>query len=501
MLSVAFSPNGSHLASGGRDHYLSIWHVSTGCLVASLNVHVEAINFVKFSFDSQKVVTASNDKTVRIFDVATEFLAPVEKNFDSLFEERKKSVNSVSFSPDGLKIVSTSGCEVFVWDVTRRCLLTTLREHDDTVTSSSFNTSSSKLCSCDIGGEVRVWDALTYEVLATLKSPGVASVAFTLDGYKVVMRYIDYRVSFWDYFGGEIVHKFCNERQVYRPYPYQVNLVTFSPEGLLKTISVVNAKIAVNGLLIDSDITQEIQLWDVVSQECISTLERYSPSCTHQGEYLDGEQVMEQVKENGNDVIENNGGSDGDSCSVQSRAFSFSPDGLSIAVGFTDGAIVVSDILRGTTKTTLLGHTALVTSLCFNIEGSRVVSGSEDYSVKIWDLQGEELVCTLNGHSGRVVHVTYSPCGLMVASASEDKTLILWDAVQMQGPKMSCSEGECDDWNDVAAGDDVFSSTTFVSQMSAVIGSVEEAVDPDDAFLTADEKRIKSYRFQYIDGW
>ena len=509
-MSVAFSPDGSQLASGSLDHTLKIWHVPSGIMVGSVNDHTDGINFVKFSYDSQKVMTASKDETVRFFDVATELLTPIESRFDSLFEGSKKCINSVSFSPNGKILLSTSGCEIFIWEVCTRKLLTTLNGHEDTVTAASYNTSNSKICSCGVDGCVLVWDALTYEVLASLKKDVITAAVFTLDGYKVVLRSADYKVLFWDYFADIIVHEFNNPRQLYCRDPYQVNLVTFFPEGLLKTMSIVNVCETVNGVVVEYETKQEIQIWDCVSNVLVSTLEAYPPHDEDvdedEGEEVTEVQINAKKKENTDNNHDNNYNNNnqnnaslekaGNLDTVLARSFSFSSDGLSIAVGYTDGAIIMSNIVSGKANMTLLGHTGMITSLCFNIEGTRIVSGSVDCSVKVWDLHGGLLVTTLRGHSSALTYVTYSTCGLLVASASEDKTLMLWDAVEIQTSQED--SGEEVDALEPTSG---LLSDTFVSQMSAVIGSVETVIDPDDEFLTEDEKRIKSYQFQYVDGW
>lgn len=473
---MAFSPDGELLASGSLDRSLKIWHVVSGIMVASFSSHTDGINDVKFSFDSQKVVTASRDSTVRMFDVATELLTPVESTFDSNFESRKKCVNSVCFSPDGSKLVSTSGREVSVWDVLTRRRLKTLTDHSHTTLSASYNTNNSKICSCAADGSVLVWDAMTFEVIARLRASGsVTSVAFTLDGYKIVLRTSDYRVSFWDYFSGAIVHEFSNPRQIYRHDPYQMNSVTFCPEGLLKTISVVNARMVINGIEMDDESRLEVQLWDVVANEMISTLDPYPPLAP----------------------LHIRGGT------VLSRSFTLSPDGLSVAVGYTDGAIVVSFAMSGRSVMTLTGHAGAVTSICFNIEGTRLVSGSADCSIRVWDVHAGMLVATLRGHRAAVVHVTFSPCGLKVASGSEDKTLMLWDAVELKqrGEGQGVALADVDVDAQMTVPGIIEKNTAFVSQMAALIGHVTTEVDPDDAFLTEDERRIKSYKFQYVDGW
>jgi len=61
---VAFSPDGSHIVSGGIDRIVRVWETATGRLVSSLAGHTAKINAVSFTPDGKQIVSASQDKRI-----------------------------------------------------------------------------------------------------------------------------------------------------------------------------------------------------------------------------------------------------------------------------------------------------------------------------------------------------------------------------------------------------------------------------------------------------
>jgi WD40 repeat protein len=101
--SVAFSPDGSKIISGSDDKTIRVWDASTGIeMLPPLRGHDDWINSVAFSPDGSKIISGSDDKTIRVWDASTgiEMLPPL-RGHDGL-------IYSVAFSPDGSKIISGS---------------------------------------------------------------------------------------------------------------------------------------------------------------------------------------------------------------------------------------------------------------------------------------------------------------------------------------------------------------------------------------------------------
>jgi dipeptidyl aminopeptidase/acylaminoacyl peptidase len=108
--SVTFSPDGKRLASASQDKTVKLWNLGTGEEIYTLEGHTDAVNSVAFSPDGKRVVSGSRDHTIRVWDTAT------AQEVLSLVGHRG-SVRSVVFSLDGKRIASASEDRtVRVWD-------------------------------------------------------------------------------------------------------------------------------------------------------------------------------------------------------------------------------------------------------------------------------------------------------------------------------------------------------------------------------------------------
>nr|GAT47712.1 predicted protein [Mycena chlorophos] len=112
VTSVAFSPDGTHIASCSGDHTVRIWDAATGeALGSPLKGHGDWVTSVAFSPDETRIASGSYDCTVRIWDAAT------GEALGSPLEGHGALVTSVAFSPDGTHIASGSHDHtVQTWD-------------------------------------------------------------------------------------------------------------------------------------------------------------------------------------------------------------------------------------------------------------------------------------------------------------------------------------------------------------------------------------------------
>ena len=140
VYSASFSPDGSRVVSASWDNTIRIWDVSTGSVLTTLEGHTNWVISASFSPDGSRVVSASVDKTIRIWDVST---GSVLKTLG----EHTASVNSAFFSPDGSRVVSVSDDgTIRIWDVsTGVSVLKTLAGHTNWVNSASFSPDGSRV--------------------------------------------------------------------------------------------------------------------------------------------------------------------------------------------------------------------------------------------------------------------------------------------------------------------------------------------------------------------
>src|SRR5262249_55160637 len=71
LLMAAFSPDGRRIVTASDDQTARIWDVASGKEIAILRGHEDSVNSAAFSPDGRRIVTASNDQTARIWDAAS----------------------------------------------------------------------------------------------------------------------------------------------------------------------------------------------------------------------------------------------------------------------------------------------------------------------------------------------------------------------------------------------------------------------------------------------
>jgi WD40 repeat protein len=102
--SVAFSPDGKRIASSSGDGTVRVWDADSGQPVGQpMTGHTDAVFSVAFSPDGTRIASGGNDNTVRLWDTDT------GKPIGQPMTGHTDAVNAVAFSPDGMRIASGSG--------------------------------------------------------------------------------------------------------------------------------------------------------------------------------------------------------------------------------------------------------------------------------------------------------------------------------------------------------------------------------------------------------
>lgn len=227
--SVAFSPDGKTLASGSGGAVL-LWDTQTQMLRAPLRKGGAVFAWsVAFAPDGRMLASGSAG-TVQLWDTQT------QQQIANLNAENG-AINSVAFSPDGTMLASGSNgsaeypikgrpVTVCLWDPRTPQWLAALKEHDHCLVNTvAFSPDGKTLVSCSYDKTVRLWDTGVRRTVAVLRhTDGVGSVAFSPDGRTLASGSDDKTVQLWDM----NKHK---EVAVLQGHTAEVKSVAFSPDG------------------------------------------------------------------------------------------------------------------------------------------------------------------------------------------------------------------------------------------------------------------------------
>ncbi|RYP56896.1 hypothetical protein DL771_011538 [Monosporascus sp. 5C6A] len=218
--SVAFSPDGRQVATASHDRTVMIWDLATGKCLHILESHSDSVNSVIFSLDGQRVVSASRDRAVRIWDLATSESLHVLKG-------HRCSVLSATFLSDGQRLVSASYGDraVRVWDPATGKCLHTLKNHSHLIYSVALSPDGQQVAKVSHDRTVKIWDPAAGKFLHALEGHGdFSSVAFSPDGQRVASALRNHTVRIWNSATGKCLHTL-------KGHSNPVDSVIFSPDG------------------------------------------------------------------------------------------------------------------------------------------------------------------------------------------------------------------------------------------------------------------------------
>ena len=405
---ITFSPDGTLLASGGRDTDIRLWNIATHKQIHAFTGHNAGVHSVDFSPDGTFLTSASSDDTVRVWSL-----------------EKKQQVAAL----DVRKVA------------------------DQIPTQVIFSPNGSVIVIAAYNGQLILWDFQTKQILHQIdRQSGSPSIALSRDGKTLLSIGSDGRgdLKFWDVETGKQIalqKNTQNQRLIAHP---NRNLVAsfkwWSPAPVRlwdidQKTELAQLPVEGNVLSVAFDpVTDQfaltaggttIQIWDIATQKLVRKKE------THTGGI---------------------------------RTHTISPNGETFATSHYDYSVRLWDIERGVKRVRLIGHTTIPDVLAFSPDGAILASGSREtvhiwdvahgterarfdltgplnfvfspdsqklivandfHTVQVWDIAGKKLLATLQGEDGdgRGIKpaLTISPDGKHLASTEASDAIHLWN--------------------------------------------------------------------------
>jgi len=378
---VAFSHDGSFLASCADDQTLRTWNTNTGHMTGVLAGHTANIQTIAISPDNKWIATGSADHTIRLWKVP---------------------------SVDGEFSMSAN--------LARNDVVPTYRGHQKHAYRVMFDpTAQSKSEAISLGwtGDILRWDVNT---LTTLSSDHYAFFP---------LRCIDISVSGnWFAVGnGELFIALIDAKtsQVQRKYKRpsgNVNSVTIAPEETIIAAALTKG--------FGKDSKGVALVWDFESGALIS---QYDDAAWYRTTVMRNQTIIGAFSPTGSRLFDaKTERTICDFAGVESRVFNltFSTDGSKFLLAKQNGTISIHDAVDGNLLGILEGHTERVYDAEYSPDMKRIASCSNDNTIRIWDAESHAELLELRGHSHYVHDVAFSPDGATLLSASGDATVGIW---------------------------------------------------------------------------
>lgn len=402
---AVFSSDGKRIVTASDDRTARVWDVATGSPLATLTGHTDYVLDAAFSPDGKCIVTASRDHTARVWDAET-------GNLQAALGGHGDWVYRAGFSPDGKRIVTASrDCTARVWDAGARTLMVTLAGHSDWVYRAAFSPDGKRVVTASMDNTAQVWDAESGKSLATLSghTDAVLGAAFLPDGVRIVTASKDHTARLWNSHSGKSLTTLLGHTDL-------VWYAAVSPDGKR---------------IVTASKDHTARVWDPESGDLLITLSGHTRTVYHAAFSPDGKRIVTASLDQTARLW------DADTGHLQAalaghnneiwRA-AFSPDGRRIVTASMDNTARVWDVEFGHPLATLIGHADVVFDAVFSPNGISVLTAGKDHTARIWDSVSGHLEATLTGHSDAVIGAAFSPDGRRIVTTSRDGTARVWDA-------------------------------------------------------------------------
>lgn len=414
---LAYSPDGRTLATASDDHTVKLWDVARHRMLATLAGHIGEVSRLAFSPDGRIVASAGEDQTVRLWDVH----APRAPGILATHMQ----ITSLAFTPDS-RTLAVSGYSrgVRLWDVASRRPIRTLVGHTGAVmavayaptsrqlpkaapASSSFSRPKGGLLAT-AGGDrtVKLWDTSSRRAPITLGSrtdKPVYALAFSPDGRTLATAGGDRVVRLWDVATRRSVGVLTGHQE-------RVGTVAFSADG--------HALVTTSG-------DGTVRLWDVATHR--STVLTSSQDHNTGAAFSPDSRTIAATGKSDNTTVElwdarthRPTGTIGKDRKKYATFVMFPPEGRAhpSANGSLSPPLAV---LKVPTRTSV--HSARAP------DGRTVASLDTDTAaVRLWDPATGRSKTILKGHTSIIRAIAFSPNGKTLATASDDRTVRLWNA-------------------------------------------------------------------------
>jgi WD40 repeat protein len=318
---LVISPDGQTLASASADKTIKIWNLATEKEIHTLTGHSSFVNYLVISPDGQTLASASADKTIKLWNLVT------GKEIRTL-AGHSSFVNYLAISRDGQTLVSASADKTIkLWNLVTGKEIRTLTGHSNYIDYFVISSDWQTIATGSADKTIKIWSLTTGKEIFTFAghSNTVNFVAISSDGQTLASASTDKTIKLWDLAKGKEIRTLTGHSSF-------VNYLVISADGQT---------------LASASTDKTIKLWNLATGKENSTLTGHSSFVN----YL---------------VI--------------------SADGQTLVSAGADKTIKIWNLITGKEIRTLTGHSKAINHFAISPDGQTIVTGSGDSKISIWRL-------------------------------------------------------------------------------------------------------------------
>ncbi|WP_235984611.1 nSTAND1 domain-containing NTPase [Mesorhizobium neociceri] len=380
---AAFNRTGDRIVTASYDRTARIWDASKGTEIAVLKGHGGPVERAEFSPDGRLVITAARDGTARIWDA--------DSGAQRAVLEPVGDFPTAMFDPSGERVLTAGGnSQALLWDARTGVKLLSFVAKTGPATNevggdalADFNPDGRSFATSR-HRKVFVWNAADGALIHEWNVDNTPStLTFSPDGSRLLLgSWIAHHSSpaLWDAGNGTEIASLAGHKS-----DTQLQGVIFSHDG--RRIATVS-------------LDGSARIWDGKSGILLDVLGQETPNLnlTDRGHY-DPDKEMNSA---------------------------FSPDDRLLATASIDGPIRIWDVGRASLFTTITGHDALIEHLEFDpVDSNILLTASHDGTARLWEMNG--ILTTDLRHEHPPTFAVFSPDSVHLLTGGGDAKVHLWD--------------------------------------------------------------------------
>jgi WD40 repeat protein/serine/threonine protein kinase len=371
---VAFSQDGSRIISGSQDNTIRLWDSEGGQLLKSFRGHDGAVRTVAFAESDQVILSGSHDNSIRKWNISE--YEEIRVLQGQVLEGHVDAILSAGFSPDGERIVTASRDRTArTWEaVTGQPLKVFAEGHSFLATSAAFFPGGKRLATGAVDNTVRIWDADSGTQFVRLEHTGrAAALTISNDGKRVITGGDDYSANVWNADTGDLVFS-LKKSETSKGHNNEVTAVAISEDGQR---------------LLTGDSSGRVFIWDLKTQTVLLELKGHSRSRITDAAFLPG----------------------------TSRVLTACADRTVAQWDLSIGKEISSLILK---------HPDSVVAMSLRPNTHQVLTACGDGSVRLWDADTAKVLSELDRGDAKITDVSINADGTkaLAVDANGRKTLI-----------------------------------------------------------------------------